>query len=85
MLIDTYFMKVVIAKVDEVLFEGQAISLTVPGADGEMTVLGHHMPLITTLKAGEARVRLAPNAEPKVFPISGGVLEVRADGATVIL
>lgn len=75
----------VIAKVDEVLFEGEAYSLTVPGADGEMTVLGAHMPLITTLKAGEARVRLAPNAEPKTFSIQGGVLEVRQGGATVIL
>ena len=78
-------MKVVIAKVDEVLFEGDAYSLTVPGADGEMTVLGHHMPLITTLKPGEVRVRTAPNPQPQLFPISGGVLEVRSDGATVIL
>jgi len=78
-------MKVVIAKVDEVLFEGDAYSLTVPGADGEMTVLGSHMPLITTLKQGVASVRTAPNAEPKTFQIQGGVLEVRADGATVIL
>ena len=78
-------MKVVIAKVDEVLFEGDAYSLTVPGADGEMTVLGHHMPLITTLKQGVVSVRTAPNAEPQTFPISGGVLEVRSDGATVIL
>ena len=75
----------VIAKVDEVLFDGEAYSLTVPGADGDMTVLGHHMPLITTLKSGIALVRVAQNAEPKTFPISGGVLEVRQGGATVIL
>jgi len=78
-------MHIVIAKVDEVLFEGEAHSLTVPGADGEMTVLGSHMPLITTLKQGVASVRTAPNAESKTFQIQGGVLEVRADGATVIL
>ena len=78
-------MHVVIAKVDEVLFEGEAHSLTVPGADGEMTVLGRHMPLITTLKPGEARVHVAAGDTPKIFPIQGGVLEVRADGATVIL
>ena len=80
-----YNMHIVIAKVDEVLFEGDAYSLTVPGADGEMTVLGSHMPLITTLKPGEIRVRTAPNAEPQIFKIQGGVLEVRSDGATVIL
>ncbi len=78
-------MHIVIAKVDEVLFEGDAYSLTVPGADGEMTVLGHHMPLITTLKQGVASVRTAPNAEPQVFQIQKGILEVRSDGATVIL
>ncbi|MSR70657.1 hypothetical protein EXS62_01300 [Candidatus Kaiserbacteria bacterium] len=78
-------MHVVIAKVDEVLFEGEAYSLTVPGAEGEMTVLGHHEPLITTLKPGEARVHLVAGDAPKVFSIEGGVLEVRSDGATVIL
>lgn len=78
-------MHIVIAKVDEVLFESEAYSMTLPGAAGEMTVLGHHEPLITTLKPGEVRVRTAPNAEPQVFPIQGGVLEVRSDGATVIL
>ena len=78
-------MHIVIAKVDEVLFEGEAHSLTVPGADGEMTVLGRHMPLSATLKPGEARVHVAAGDAPKVFPIQGGVLEVRADGATVIL
>lgn len=77
-------MHVVIAKVDEVLYEGEAKSLTVPGASGEMTVLGHHEPLITTLKAGVATVRF-DDAEPREFSIEGGVLEVRADGATVIL
>lgn len=78
-------MHIVIAKVDEVLFEGEAYSLTVPATEGEMTVLGHHEPLITTLKAGEAQVRLGRGTELKVFKIEGGVLEVRADGATVIL
>ena len=78
-------MHVVIAKVGEVLFEGDAYSLTVPASQGEMTVLGSHMPVITTLQAGEARVRLSAGDEPKVFPIEGGILEVRADGATVIL
>ena len=78
-------MHIVIAKVDTVLFEGEAYSLTVPAVGGEMTVLGGHMPLVTTLKAGEARIRLAAAGTPKIFPLSGGVLEVRNDGATVIL
>ncbi|MDB5225467.1 MAG: atpC [Candidatus Adlerbacteria bacterium] len=78
-------MHLVIAKVGESLFDGEAYSLTAPGTAGEMTVLGHHEPLITTLKAGDLRVHLVQGDEPKVFPITGGVLEIRSDGATVIL
>lgn len=76
-------MKVVVAKVDEVLYDGEAASLTVPGTDGEMTVLGHHEPLITTLKAGSVVVRTGK--DEKIFEIQGGALEVGPHGATVIL
>jgi F-type H+-transporting ATPase subunit epsilon len=78
-------MHIVIAKVDEVYFDGEAYSLTAPGTEGEMTILAEHMPLVTTLKAGELLVREAQGAEPKKFSIESGVLEVRRDGATVIL
>ena len=77
-------MRVVIAKVDEVLFDGQARSLAVPGAEGQMEVLPRHMPLITTLTQGLVRVR-PEQGEEKSFSIKEGVLEVRSDGATVIL
>ena len=78
-------MHLVIAKVDEVFYNGEAYSLTAPGMDGEMTILGSHMPLVTTLKPGELVVREQPGAEPKIFSVTSGVLEVRHDGATVIL
>lgn len=76
-------MKVTIAKVDETYFDGEADSMTVPGADGEMTILSEHMPLITTLKPGVIIIRVGE--ETKEFPIDGGVLEVRRDGATVVM
>lgn len=78
-------MKVVIAKVDEVLFDGEAVSLTVPGVDGQMTVMGGHMPLITTLKEGLIIIRESKDSIQKTFPIHSGVMEVRHDGATVLL
>ncbi|HWB34162.1 MAG TPA: F0F1 ATP synthase subunit epsilon [Candidatus Paceibacterota bacterium] len=78
-------MHVVIAKVDEVFYDGEAHSMTVPAADGEMTVLGEHMPLITTLKPGIIVVRETEEGAPKEIAVEGGVLEVRREGATVIL
>ncbi len=78
-------MHIVIAKVDEVFYNGEAYSLTAPGTDGEMTILSEHMPLITTLKPGEILVREEAGSEPKRFPVISGVLEIRHDGATVIL
>jgi len=77
-------MHVVIAKVDEVYFDGEAESLTASGVEGEMTILGGHMPLVTTLKQGNLIVRVNGESE-KIFPVVEGVLEVRHDGATVIL
>lgn len=77
-------MHVVIAKVDEVFFDGEAKSMTLPGSDGEMTVLPEHEPLISTLKAGTITVRPV-SGENVAFEIEGGVLEVTGSGATVIL
>lgn len=77
-------MKVVIAKVDEVLFEGEAQSLTVPGSEGEMTALARHMPLITTLKEGTITVR-EQNEKEHQFQIKSGILEINPSSATVIL
>jgi F-type H+-transporting ATPase subunit epsilon len=76
-------MRVVIAKVDENLYDGEATSVTFPASGGEMTVLLNHEPLITTLKGGTIVVRA--EAGEKTFPIESGVLEVRHDGVTVIL
>ncbi|HVZ76107.1 MAG TPA: hypothetical protein VG934_02430 [Candidatus Paceibacterota bacterium] len=78
-------MHVVIAKVDEVFYDGEAHSMTVPAADGEMTVLGEHMPLITTLKPGTIVLRETQEGSPREIPIEGGVLEVRQEGVTIIL
>lgn len=77
-------MKVHIAKVDEVLWSGEAASLTAPALEGEVTILPHHIPLVTPLKAGD--LTITPKEGNKVeFSVSGGLLEVSADGATVLL
>lgn len=78
-------MHVFVGKVGETLYDGDAISVTLPGAAGELTVLAGHMPLVTTLKAGVVRVVPAEKGEPLEFPVTDGVLEVTGDGARVLL
>jgi len=79
-------MHLVIAKVDQVFFDGEADRVTLPGANGVLTVLTHHEPLVTTLKPGTIVVHAAnlPGGEVS-YPVESGVLEVKADGATVLL
>ncbi len=78
-------MHVFIGKVGETLYDGEAYSLTVPGTAGEMTVLSGHMPLVTTLKAGTARVIAVKDGEAQEVTVESGVLEVTGDGARVLL
>jgi len=58
------------------LFEEQAADMViVPGSEGEMGVLPHHAPVLTTMGFGELRVRKG-NAEES-FVIYGGVVDIR--------
>ncbi len=76
-------MKLTISKIDKILFSGEADSVTVPGSDGEMTILAHHMPIITTLKAGTITVKVK-DMKPESYVVTSGFLEV-GKSETVIL
>ncbi len=77
-------LHLVVSSVSESLFDGAAISATLPGAAGEMTILPNHEPLITTLKAGTIIVR-SPNSQDREFTINGGVLEISGGRAVVLV
>lgn len=77
-------MKLTIAQIDKVLHSGEAISVTVPAAGGEMTILGHHMPVITTLKKGTITVRTEGKPELTI-PVESGFLEVGKAETVIIL
>jgi F-type H+-transporting ATPase subunit epsilon len=57
-------------------------AVTVPGIEGELGVLPHHAPLITTVGLGELRIRKAGAEE--LFAIVGGFLQVRPDKVVVM-
>ncbi|NBD74042.1 hypothetical protein GVX82_03300 [Patescibacteria group bacterium] len=77
-------MKLHIAQVNHVLYDDEAEAVTVPSTDGEITVLSHHEPFITTLTEGTITVK-PWKGDGKTFDIKQGVLEVSNNKTTVLL
>jgi F-type H+-transporting ATPase subunit epsilon len=67
-------------------FEGEAVMLIVPGADGEIGVLARHAPLIATLKAGTTRVHLGEGEDrTREFATGPGFFKVEQDRAIALV
>jgi F-type H+-transporting ATPase subunit epsilon len=67
---------------DRLVYEGDADIVVLPGSDGEMGILPHHAPLLTTLKFGLIRVR--HKNEEQIFTVAGGVAEIQPQIITVL-
>jgi F-type H+-transporting ATPase subunit epsilon len=67
---------------DRLVFEGDVDIVVLPGSAGEMGILPHHAPLLTTLKYGFIKVRQQGNEE--VFTVAGGVAEVQPEIVTIL-
>jgi F-type H+-transporting ATPase subunit epsilon len=71
---------------DGAAFEGEAVMLIVPGADGEIGVLARHAPLIATLKAGSTRVHLGEGVDNVREYVTGpGFFKVEQDRAIALV
>ncbi|GAB4441376.1 MAG: F0F1 ATP synthase subunit epsilon [Anaerolineae bacterium] len=75
-------IKVEIVTQERVLYEGEAEMVIVPGSEGEMGILPHHAPLLSTLGYGELRIKTKAGEE--YFAIFGGVVEVQPDRVTIL-
>jgi F-type H+-transporting ATPase subunit epsilon len=68
---------------ERLLVSGEVEQVLVPGAEGDMTVLAHHAPLLTTLRPGLLDIGL-PGGEHQRYFIRGGFAEVGPSGLTVL-
>jgi len=75
-------LKLEIVTPERMAYRDEVDAVTLPGSEGELGVLPHHAPLITTLGAGELRVRKGDTAE--LLAVIGGVLQVRPDRVIVM-
>jgi F-type H+-transporting ATPase subunit epsilon len=66
----------------KVFEEREADMVVVPGTEGEMGVLPHHAPVLTTLQFGELVIRKGVAEER--FVVYGGVVDIRPDKVVIL-
>jgi len=59
---------------ERLAYSDEVDAVTLPGSEGELGVLPHHTPLVSTLGVGELRIRKGGTEES--FAIFGGFLQV---------
>ncbi len=67
---------------EKLAWSDQVDAVVLPGSEGELGVLPHHAPLVSTLGAGELRLRKGGQEES--FAIVGGFLQVLPDKVVVM-
>jgi F-type H+-transporting ATPase subunit epsilon len=67
---------------DRIVYQGDALRVDLPGADGEMGILPNHAPLLTLLQFGVINVQsINGNLH---FTVAGGVVEVQPDEINIL-
>ncbi len=66
---------------DEKVFEGEVVSVSLPGIRGTFQILNNHAPLISALEKGKVLIKGEKDQE---LTIDGGVAEVLANKVVVL-
>jgi F-type H+-transporting ATPase subunit epsilon len=75
-------VKLDIVTAERVVYSREVEVIIAPGVEGQLGILPHHAPLMTTLQAGVLVVRRG--GEEDTLAISGGFLEVRPDRVIIL-
>jgi len=75
-------IKLDIVTAERVVYSEDVDVVVAPGIEGQLGILPHHAPLMTTLEPGELVVR--KGGEEFFLAISGGFLEVRPDRVIIL-
>lgn len=77
-------LQLTVSRVDAPVFDGEVISVHVPGIDGEMEILANHEPLISPLKSGVIIIKKT-DGESEEYEIAAGTLEISNNHATILI
>ena len=71
-------MKLSIVSPEKEIFNGEVKSVTLPGTMGTFSILPHHAPIVSSLKAGKVSY-ITVEGEEHTLDIQGGFVEL-SDG-----
>ena len=77
-------MTIEIISPEKKLYQGEAISVMLPGSKGQFQVLTGHAPIMSNLDAGHVIVKTRSGGE-EVFEVKGGVVEVNQNKVIVLV
>ena len=77
-------MKLSVYSIKKTLLETEAEKVTFSTPQGQITVLDHHLPLITLVKAGNIAYYTSQNQWQEIG-FTGGVAEIRPGSELVLL
>jgi F-type H+-transporting ATPase subunit epsilon len=73
-----------VVSAEEQIFSGEAEFVALPGEAGELGIYPKHTPLITRIKPGAVRIKVAGATEEEFVFVAGGILEVQPNTVTVL-
>ena len=73
-----------VVSAEESIFSGEAEFVVLPGEAGELGIYPRHTPLITRIKPGSVRIKVAGQEAEELIFVNGGVLEVQPNVVTVL-
>jgi F-type H+-transporting ATPase subunit epsilon len=77
-------MHVDVVSAEESIFTGAAEFVVLPGEAGELGIFPRHAPLITRIRPGVVRIKVAGQAAEEQVFVAGGILEVQPHVVTVL-
>lgn len=75
-------LNVEIVTTERIVYSGEVDAVIAPGSEGQLGILPHHAPLMTSLSAGELVLR--NGKEEEILAISGGFIEVRPERVIIL-
>ena len=69
---------------ERALVSTEAYMVEIPGSEGDMGILAHHAPVMTTIRDGEIRVYSNATTVTQRITVAGGFAEVNERGLTVL-